>query len=724
MGETALQPAWTESLSSNFTVQDTAGSLVAIAAFALVLYAPGYLLALALNLFNFRRKSGAEQICWAVSLSFGAMPIIAYLAGRTIGLGAICWLSVCAGLTVTLLSCMGRSRSTWPRSNRWLVAGLTFGWIAFVIVSLVEIQVGKRLYFSVAMFDQSYRVAFTEAVARTGLPPANPLYFPGRAAPMRYYYFWYVLCASVMRIAGVTARQAFIASSVWAGFGLVAILGLYLRHFLAVVQGIRRQTILTAGLLLVTGADLFPAIGSLFAQRALNGEMEWWSEDQISSWIDSLLWVPHHVASLLCCLLCFLLLWRTREPSSPFQQCVALVLAGVSFASAFGLSIYVAFGMALLMLAWGLWLLFRTPRGLRKCVSLAASACVATLILLPFLLELMTGHAGNSAPPAHVFQLGVRRIIDPNLITGLPIFASLRGVHPAMLDVAMRLALILPGMALELGFYAAILFIDRRGRKSEPIVTAMYLSICGLTMITFIRSAVIGNNDFGYRAALLPQFFLLLLGVHVIGNGWLAKSGTNIPLTRVKRWLLSALLVLGVAGTAYQTIMLRLFLPLEASRPETGFANLPSDIFQARQAFAAMRRTAPADAVVQFDAVSRGADARGDVVSPGLFYERALLMDSGRQVLNAEPECAVEFGGDVSPCAEIRSATQRLYDAEAPSADQANGYCDHFGVTYLAASHLDPAWGDRGGWVWTLQPAAAEPGFRILRCGRGIMSPH
>jgi len=123
-----------------------------------------------------------------------------------------------------------------------------------------------------------------------------------------------------------------------------------MRYFFGVVEGVRRQTLVAVGLLLVTGADLLPAMGSLLAQRAVNGEMEWWSQDQISSWVDSLLWVPHHVAALLCCLLSFLLLWRTREALGAGQRWLAVGLAGVAFASAFGLSVYVAFGFAVLML--------------------------------------------------------------------------------------------------------------------------------------------------------------------------------------------------------------------------------------------------------------------------------------------------------------------------------------------------------------------------------------
>ena len=86
-----------------------------------------------------------------------------------------------------------------------------------VLAELIDIPVGSRLYMNVVVHDHALRTAFVDAVIRTGVPPANPLYWPGHAVPMRNYYFWYVLCAIVSKLAHVTARQALDASCVWAG---------------------------------------------------------------------------------------------------------------------------------------------------------------------------------------------------------------------------------------------------------------------------------------------------------------------------------------------------------------------------------------------------------------------------------------------------------------------------------------------------------------------------
>ena len=260
--------------------------------------------------------------------------------------------------------------------------------------------------------------------------------------------------------------------------------------------------------------------------------MEWWSNDQISSWADSLLWVPHHVASLLCCLIAFLLFWMCRSAMDRRSCVAASIVAAAAFASGFGLSIYVAFGFALLMLAWIARLLFGGPRNRALASWVAASGVVGAVFLAPYLREMIGNPSGSgtstSIAPSAMFALSIRRMIDPSFLTGLPVFAAWNSAHPVLLDQAARLILLLPGLALELGFYGAVLWFYGRHRKrysaDGPQRTALYLAGCGLLLALFVRSSVIGNNDFGYRVAMLPQFFLLLLGVDLVAS-WRSVGG-------------------------------------------------------------------------------------------------------------------------------------------------------------------------------------------------------
>ena len=709
-------------------LQDVLGSLVAVLAFTAVLYAPGYVVAYAADLFGFRQMEFTERSMWAIACSFSVVPIISYLVGRSAGLSGLCWLFGGLALGTLVLLSQKSGKPGWSRRDKWVTALLVCGWIAFVLLMLVDWQSGKRLFFSVVMADQSYRIAFTDAVARTGVPPANPLYFGGSPAPMRYYYFWYVLCAAVVKLAHVSARQSFIASSIWAGFGLLATVKLYTSHFF---RWERRQRWLALGLLAVMGAGIIPALGNPVLQSSLNGDIEWWSVDPIAAWPDSLLWVPHHVASVLCCLLAFLFLWRTLESVSRGSKRWAVVLAAAAFASAFGLSIYVAFGFALLMIAWVVRLaVLRDAERFALWRRVSAIIMLSAVMLAPFVYELIVtlphAAAGNAstAPAPRMFSLSVRRMIDSGLLTGLPIFAAWSQAHPVLLDQTIRLLLLLPGLAMELGVYGAVLvllLLAKRRRQPMPVDaardTSLFFTLCGLVMVLFISSSVMSNNDFGYRAVMLPQFFLLLLTADVLGSWWIPGKVPIVPVTPGRRRLLTSLLVLGVAGTIYGALLLRAWLPIETPRVQNGYSQLPEDAFQIREAFAALDRVASKDAVVGFRPIDPIPDRQDIVVWPSEFYQRLLVMDTGRQILNAERDCATHFGGDPAECPAIQQATAQLYASPAPSAEWARSYCNQFGVQYLLIGHRDPDWENTTGWPVTLPVVTHEPGFRVLQCG-------
>jgi hypothetical protein len=711
---------------NNFTLQDVAGSVVGVVAFALVLYAPGYVLGYAANLFGFRRMNAREQAAWAIAYSFALTPWAGYLLAKFAGLNAACVLAMGLACVWGVLAWRDRRKLVWtPQAT--LVACAAAVWAGFAILSLVDWQVGHRLYFSVVLDDQGYRAAFTDAVLRTGVPPANPLYFPGHAQPMRYYYYWYVVCAMVARIGQVSARQAFIASSVWAGFGMAAVLGLFVRHFLGVVEGARRQMWIAVGLLAVTGADLLPAVGAWFAGGRLNGDMEWWSNDQISSWADSLLWVPHHLAAMLCCVVAFLLLWMSRKAVAVWDRRWAVGLAAIAFASSFGLSVYVAFGFAVLMLAWMLRLVAGRARDVRLALQVAAAGALSAVLLAPYVLELAGAasrlQAGAAQP--HLFAFSVRRMIDPGFLTGLPVLAGWNSAHPVVVDGAARLLLLLPGLALELGVYGAVLWLYARQRRAYAVDsaqrTALFLAGWGLVLVLFVRStAVFGNNDFGYRAALVPQFFLLLLAMDLLG-GW--RSGRGAAAVRKTRWRtrwIYGLLALGVAGTVYQVVMLRAFLPLEARQPGGEFAQLPAQAYAVRTAFAELQRTDGTSGAVEFNPIDPAGGASADAVTPYTFYALTNLIDAGRQILSAEANCGSRYGGVPGPCVALESATQRLYAKPALNADAAREYCARFGAEYLAVGEMDPVWGDAQGWAATLPVAASAEGFKVMRCGAGV----
>jgi uncharacterized membrane protein len=486
------------------------------------------------------------------------------------------------------------------------------------------------------------------------------------------------------------------------------------------------------GLLLVTGADLVPALGNAVLQPALNGDIEWWSVDPIDAWPDSLLWVPHHVASVLCCLLVFLFLWRMMEPLGRGAKISAVLMAALACASALGLSVYVAFGFALLMAAWLLRLLAqRHPQRRDLWFRTISVVALSAIFLAPFLVELAGAlHHPETAPasgPAanHFFMLSVRRMIDSSLLTDLPALSAWNQAHPVLLDQTIRLLLLLPGLAMELGLYGAVLALlifVRRSRETTMLQkfgardTALFFAVAGLVMTMFLSSSVISNNDFGYRAVMLPQFFLLLLAADMLGPLWIVGSTPVIGNTPCQRRWLYGLLVLGVAGFFYGAFLLRAWLPMQVTRPQNGFSKLPEDSYQVREAFAALDRVAPRDAVISFNPIDRSVGQKAEVMTPDEYFQRMLVMDSGRQILNAERICATHFGGNPSECAPIQKATMQLYGLPAPDAQWAKDYCSRFGARYLLVSHRDTVWQSKTGWPANLPVIAEEDGLRIVQC--------
>jgi hypothetical protein len=698
-----------------------------VVTFAPILLLPGYCLAWAVNLFGFRLRAAGERLAWGIALSFAGMPIASVELAKYASLSAVCWLAgLCAvGFVAVALSEYRR----WPSASGWRWArigvAIAVAWAVFVACELVDVGAGNRLYLSVTIMDNSFRTAFVDAVMRTGVPPVNPLYWPGHSATMRYYYFWYVLTAAAARLARASARQAIMASVIWAGFGLAAILELFCKHFLR-GAGERpsrcprwSRLALALGFLAVTGLDVLPALVKLLLRLPTDGDMEWWSPESVSSWMDSLLWVPHHIAGLVCCLFGFLLVWLSKGLRLR-QRLLCGLIAGFSFASAFGLSTWVALAFAMVLSAWLVWVLV-WERGSRvRLQVLLIAGLIAVLVLMPYLHELRaapsetavnaTATGGSIAGSAsHLLRFGVRRIIDPDGFLALPWFANRTAGHRQIVGTAagfvVQLLLLVPGYFVELGFYglvlAVVLLAARRNRLEESVRTSLFLTVATLAITTFLRSTVIGNNDFGYRSVLIAQFFLLLLAV-----GWC--EGTFGATGRRMRVAMLAMVWIGVAGTVYQAIELRAYLPVEEALGRPDQIGLAEHAMALRRASDAMQGRVPEDAILQFN-----------TGQPSDFFRFQQVLYAGRQIVSAFPGCAAEFGGSESACPGIRASVARIFEPAAGgalSAAEARAECRRLGATDLVATRWDGVWFDPHGWVWTL-PAAVDTGdVRVVDC--------
>ena len=308
---------------TNFTFQDIIGCLLAFSLFSLIFVAPGYITGWMLDLFEFNRRSSAARFVIAIVLSMAVCPILLFWVYYFTSAITTISLLLLIGILFAILLLKTRQAPLTGESKRFyrialLVAG---GWIIFSLLLLVDIQVGSRLYFPNVAYDYTTRITVINAIARTGVPPVNPSYFPGHPEKLTYlYYYWYILPSIIDRVGGnfVNSRQAMIAGTIWSGICLISVIGLYLRirnkngknSWIAPLIGIQ--------LLAISGLDFIPVVAiDLRARQALGsmvfqGQIEGWNMP-ITSWLNAITWVPNHISAAIECITAMLVILTTDQ---------------------------------------------------------------------------------------------------------------------------------------------------------------------------------------------------------------------------------------------------------------------------------------------------------------------------------------------------------------------------------------------------------------------------
>jgi hypothetical protein len=526
---------------------DVLESLAAIALYPLLLVTPGYTIGWLADVFGFRRRTPAFRAAVSIPLSISICPILIYLLGRFLSLGAAEAFFVLTWVGFAVL--LAGRRVGWPRIPRaaWCIV---LAWFAISLFISVDVQIGVKDYYPVTAFDYAVRSEFIHSIATTGIPPANPFFFPGHAVPLRYHYFWLLLPSLMYRTTGyaIGTRAAWIGSVFWCGLGFLSVTALAFRLFWYRGEASFRRRAITGMLLLgVTGLDIIPTaflwlLRATGMMGAVLPSLEWWN-DQVDGFVYTAVWEAHHLSGLIACILALLLIHYASEQTLPGRRFRHALIAGLAVAGSVGASIYIALVFAAYLLLWTV--IVAAKRWWRTLTVLVMTGAASIVLGLPYMLSQAGWGAGAQKAAANgpLLQFRVRQFY--------PIYMLLRTHGATAAGIVDTLVLPL-NYFLELGFFfgAGILWWQRRRRTgksfSQNELAVALLVAVSVVICTFVRSSVIGNNDLGWRGFLLAQFGLLLWSVDVL-------------LDRPRHRVLSALLVLGAAGTFYDACILRLY---------------------------------------------------------------------------------------------------------------------------------------------------------------------
>ncbi len=470
------------SFATSFFLQEILKTCLASFCLAALLIAAGAPFARLFHLCGFAEAGLARRFGISLLCAFAGLPILLDLVGRAGPLVMALTLAGCVLAGAAVLWGSQIERGPWVASaavaTLWVVIG------ACVIVDAPDGEGGLK--HSLLAVDAVKHTSATWAISQWGTPPLNPSVFD-TTKPVAYYYFYYTILASALQLLeplGLAARHLGYA-------GCILSLGLLLAllHELGVASGLLRSRgsralVILLALLLTTGLDLLPAVPLLgfvdFNWRDL--PIEKWDEE-ITSFVGSALWVPHHLAGLAAGWVGFLALCARSKRG--------VVLAALAFASMAGLSIYVSLSAVLTAGLWFGLLLWQRKR--RLYLGLLVAGVVAILLALPWLVTLL-GLAAREAPIALTFRTPawLQILMDPG-----PGF------------IAMQIGLLLPFYALEFGIFAfgsILLWHHARADclRNDVCWLLLLSTVASFLLGTFVRSATL-FNDLAWRVMLYAQ---------------------------------------------------------------------------------------------------------------------------------------------------------------------------------------------------------------------------
>lgn len=658
----------------SITLADFLGIWGAFILFPLILIVPGYVIGRWTNVLGFSK--GNQGLSKSLLLSVTVCPWCTYFLLRTGGVPLaggfylVFWVAFIVlylkernqlihSLTVDLLQ---------PRVLTIVMVGLVLG--SFM---LVDLGFGDHLVRMQMSLDYAKHVSVTDAVTRTGVPPVNPTFYPGEARPTFYYYFWFMMCSVVDMLGGrfVGAREAVLAGTMWCGLALVALVQVFMSRWGArIVRGLKPVDHAWGYVLLgVTGLDLLVIGLDWMLQSAgsesipLPANIEWWN-DQVVSWLGTTLWVPHHLAAFLSCMLSFMLIVGRGDKIQKREPLWAIVLGAVGLASALGMSVWIGIIAGFIMIAWLSVVAYQKEyEDVRNGLS---ASLLALLLALPFVLDL------NEVNHLRQFPLDftVRHFYKLQsflAVIGEPYSSIVR-------------TLVLPlNYGIELGFFAlgGLMYLGYRKRKRVPLnreeLFLMVMMTASIVFCSFIRSAVV-LNDLGWRGFLFVQFPLLFFSIPLVVRLVGRPFDQGYRLEPVIRQVAIAMIFISSVGIAYETYAMR-FRPF--GPPGAGAVEI-------RKAYEWVDEHLPITAVIQHN-------PDGEVE---YFHARY----GNRQVVVADWVYGPLYGVDMEQFESTMKDVSALFLPEITK-EEGIAISQRLGIEALVVKQTDAIWGEADAWV-------------------------
>ena len=733
-----------------FTVLDLWTGLLAAVAFGIFILPTPYLFARATNLVAFRTRSGSEKLLWVLALAlpfciFGTSVLGRFISPRLLDLYYALAAIAAAMLLVPTLWATRRSFSGTLKALTPVLAAI-LAFLCYVLVITCSIQMHGHLYESANYTDWSVRVPMVSGAIRDGMPPSNPFFtVGGQPQPMHYYYYWYVLCALVGRTLQLPARACIAGSTFWSGLALMAVVFLALRHLLGFAPRSKRAYLWPLLLCCVLGVDIIAAlIGYSLRPPAIFPDIEWWLDDRIPSFLGAVIFAPHHIAGVVCCITAFLMfavhLGFPSESESPqgrvwLQRGAVALAAAVCFAACAGTSSFVALCFTFVGVFYALDLIRKRRWADLAIVGVAGALAVAFSV--PYLRELTAATPGAPSGHHHVLEFELRNRREKEHFAGRLVFDS-----PTVLRDILY-AFIAPALVpVQFGFLIVPLSMRivtdiRRLRARQTFTPGERMLWCiflGAALPGFfLSSAPAGVNDLGRHAGLILRFVLVCWSVPLLWpyfeRFWRREQISQAHPSFAR--FAVVLFCIGLVSQCWQIIVnrgLMLFLAhhpkVMPGAPVAQEDDVGARFFQLREGLHQVESRLPAGAVVQSN--------------PTDPFQTQVMLYSSHPFAAGDISCEASFGGDPRLCKPIVAQLHNLYYTSAripywahvpywkyPRPDPAQAAvhdflqaCNDQNLAAIVVQNADIVWTVQDSWVWQLKPLYANTLVRISAARR------